>query len=83
MNQHNAVAEAFKEIGRVVRIFSVGGRRVERFLREQTQRWVEPSFGVNRAQRRNYLAQLRKAGKAAKKEKEQFVRYVLNLERVR
>lgn len=38
MSTLNAVAEAFKEIGRVVRIFSVGGRRVERFLQEQRYR---------------------------------------------
>lgn len=60
MNSLNAVAAAFKEIGRVVRIFSVGGRRVERFMQEQRYRWMEPSFGMNRHERRKYLAQLRR-----------------------
>lgn len=60
MNTLNAVAEAFKEIGRVVRIFSVGGRRVERFLREQRYRWVAPTFGLNRHERRSYLAKMRR-----------------------
>lgn len=60
MNTLNAVAEAFKEIGRVVRIFQVGGRRVQRFEEEQRYRWVEPAFGVSRHERRKYLAQLRR-----------------------
>lgn len=82
MSSLNAVAEAFEEIGRVVRVFSVGGRRVERFMQEQRYHWVQPSFGMNRRARKGYIVQLRKSAAKARKEKEQFVRYVLSLERV-
>ncbi len=60
MNQRDAVAEAFKEIGRVVRIFQVGGRRVQRFEEEQLYLWHRPSSGLNRHERRTYLAKLRR-----------------------
>jgi hypothetical protein len=53
---------AFKEIARVIRIAQVGGRRVQRFEEEQRQRWVQPSFGLNRHERRKYLAKMRRAG---------------------
>jgi len=59
--QLSAVAEAFKELARVLRIAQVGGRRVQRFEEEQRWRWVEPTFGANRHERRKYLAQLRRA----------------------
>lgn len=55
-------------------------RSLQRLLEQSRWRWLVTNDGLNRHERRKYLAQMRKAGRAAKKEKEQFVRYVLSLE---
>lgn len=57
-------------------------RSLQRLLEQSRWRWVTTNDGLNRHERRKYLAQLRKAGAKARREKEQFVRYVLNLEHV-
>lgn len=48
------IANMFKEVGRVVRIVQVGGRRVQRFELESSphRRWVSESYGLNRRQLR-------------------------------
>lgn len=56
----SAVAAAFKELARVLRIAASGGRRVQRFEIEQRWNWVRSTFGLNRHERRKYLALLRK-----------------------
>lgn len=62
MKPRNIVVEAFKEIGRVVRIAHVGGRRVLRAQIEQRFKWVAVDDGPNRKQRRHYLSVLRRMG---------------------